>query len=82
MARAAVRARVRCCGTWNRNQMRSGRTKDEAVPEPGGRTSTADENDGLIASDANTDVTAAIGACTDLFGVPASPRATCAPVWP
>lgn len=43
---------------------------------------TADEEDVIIASDANTGMTAAIGACADLLGVPASPRAICTPVWP
>jgi len=76
------RARVRCSGTWNLNQMRSGRRKDEAVSEPGGRTSEPDENAVLIAGDATADVTDAIGACTDLFGVPASTAVTRTPVWP
>jgi hypothetical protein len=56
--------------------------KDEAVPEPGGRTSKADEDAVLLASEPVADVTSAIGDCNDLFAVPASPPATRTPVWP
>lgn len=44
--------------------------------------SKADEDAVLLASDPVADVTSAIGAWTDLFGLPASPLATRTPAWP
>src|SRR4026207_1448078 len=60
-------------GTRKRNQIRSGRTKDEEDPEPGGRTIPEGESAVLMASHAIAGVTATIEACADLFGVPVSP---------